>query len=666
MPSSPVPFVRFRLPRPVSHSLKQSTERDGHLPASSIKLRLIFTSSRPFPPARNIQDVALSRPQPPLRLDPRARPPTIEALAANDRLRDHSLRRFERDDPPPYTSSTESEDFDHDAFFAQQQPQQQQQGLGHVVDDVQDAPPELPEELPEELQAIMEPPITEQEAKNIATDLARLLRPRHVYWVHSRAEEHRVHQWPRPTNDLFHQRKGIQRCAVVVRHNIRRRWEELGVWNPRWGFAGRKLRPSDDARRWQWPWEPQRPNDARSAYLSDAYYEELMTRALRLRQNLRRGETAPVVPRSLLEPFDSPSHPESFLISRPWVIFQTEVAEESKRYLRIPLEQRRRYPHAPREQVIKWWKERGDWRDEFDKDVGYYVGDVVESMNAWKWRHESPSPEPEDLTPIDAHWKRPLVETSIDFSLSEVEDLETIELPDHEKTEWYWTVDLLDERPLFPGQTGNPAAERARRLAMLLPTGSPPLHRQATVDLFAAAIPLPGEEGSKAPAEEHSSDLQAPREEAPANPPPQGRRRRRVSQPGRLSSAGIQIEVQPQPSPRRSARIAAMKRPAESAPSQAAEAPNKRRRVANPPKTAPSAAPEPTARARQGRPKKARPVPARPPPKVETQARPKRASSTGAAAPKGVGKRTKPPRSTVAKKAAQTPPPAKRLLRTRR
>ncbi|KAK3382007.1 hypothetical protein B0H63DRAFT_217895 [Podospora didyma] len=36
--------------------------------------------------------------------------PVLEAIAVNDNLR--SLRRFERDDPPPYVSSTESEELD--------------------------------------------------------------------------------------------------------------------------------------------------------------------------------------------------------------------------------------------------------------------------------------------------------------------------------------------------------------------------------------------------------------------------------------------------------------------------------------------------------------------------------------------------------------------------
>lgn len=61
--------------------------------------------------------------------------PVLEALEANDNLHNRSLRRFERDDPPPYASSTESEEFNDGSL----------------------APPPRGE-LPEELKAIMEQP----------------------------------------------------------------------------------------------------------------------------------------------------------------------------------------------------------------------------------------------------------------------------------------------------------------------------------------------------------------------------------------------------------------------------------------------------------------------------------------------------------------------------
>ena len=155
--------------------------------------------------------------------------PMIAALAANDRLRDHSLRRFERDDPPPYTSSTESEGFDHDDFFAQQQQQHQPRGVAGVQGNLQDEP----RELPEELQAIMECPITDQEAETLARSLARLLRPRNVYWAQSMHEERRlfdtgpVHLLPARGEPTMRRRHSSQYQAPVG--EARRMESPMGV-----------------------------------------------------------------------------------------------------------------------------------------------------------------------------------------------------------------------------------------------------------------------------------------------------------------------------------------------------------------------------------------------------------------------------------------------------
>ncbi|EJT68255.1 hypothetical protein GGTG_14165 [Gaeumannomyces tritici R3-111a-1] len=44
--------------------------------------------------------------------------PALMALANNEHLRNHALRRFDRD-PPPYESSTESEEADQEATLKQ-------------------------------------------------------------------------------------------------------------------------------------------------------------------------------------------------------------------------------------------------------------------------------------------------------------------------------------------------------------------------------------------------------------------------------------------------------------------------------------------------------------------------------------------------------------------
>jgi hypothetical protein len=498
--------------------------------------------------------------------------PVLEALVANDNLHNRSFRRFERDDPPPYASSTESEEFNDDFL----------------------APPPPRGELPEELKAIMEQPINDDEMKNIAFDMGPILDPVDFYHTEAKREESRVEEYR--SNKIFSGVEGSRRCGVLVRHNVKRRWEKLGIWNPEWGFAGRNVQPNDNAYRWKWRWEQQTADDSESAgYARDTQMEQLVARALRLRQNLRRGESAPVLPRSCLEQDATASQAESFIISRPWFIFRIELAEERTRYDRLSVDEQRRYPYSARKQVIKWWKERGDWREEFDRKNW---------VTSWKWRHESPSPEPEDLTPINNMKDSPLDTTDMDFTPSEIDDLETIELPSPEQPKGFWTIRRKDSglRAPFPGQLLEPFQPPPPPPGSLLyaPPGSLPPRRS----IF-----------EKTPSEEeHDETLleqygDSPQENPPepqrdtTSPPPQKPRRQRQRQlQDRMDSA--QDRDQPPPLPRRSVRIGGMKRPAELLPSQAAS--NKK----------------PTTQETQRR--KTRPVPARPPPKIETETRPKR------------------------------------------
>ncbi|CZR50564.1 uncharacterized protein PAC_00438 [Phialocephala subalpina] len=491
--------------------------------------------------------------------------PVLEALAANDNLRNRSLRRFERDDPPPYASSTESEEFNDDFV----------------------APPLPRGELPEELKTIMEQPITDDEMKHIAYEMRSILDPVDFYHIEAKREEIRVDKYR--SHKIFRGVEGCRRCGVFVRHNVKRRWEKLGIWNREWGFAGRNVQPNDNAYRWKWRWEQTADGSESAGYARGTQREQLVARVLRLRQNLRRGENAPVLPQSCLEQDATASQFESFIISRPWFIFRIELAEERTRYYRLSVDERRRYPYSARTQVIKWWKERGDWREEFDRK---------NCVTSWKWRHESPSPEPEDLTPIKNMKDSPLDTMDMDFTPSEIDDLETIELPDSEQPKGFWTIWREDSGLLapFPGQ-------------LLEPFQPPP--------------PPPG------------SLLYTP----PGSLPP----RRSIFE--KTPSEEEHDEQLLEELPRRSARIADMKLPTEPLPSQAVS--NKKPRGRAAPKAAAPAA-QPTTQATQRR--KTRPVPACPPLKIETETRPKR----GRGRPrKENGQST---RSAVTKKkAARTP-----------
>lgn len=494
----------------------------------------------------------------------------------------------------------------------------------------------------------MDQPITDAKLNHLvfAFQMDSLLYPADVYLTEANKEDSRLEEYKK---EMFYRVKGIRRQGVFVRHNVKRRWEKLGIWNPEWGFAGRNVQPNDKASEWKWRWEPEfAEGSVSTGFPRKTYMEQLAARAIRLRQNLRRGENAPVIPRSRLPQDVTASQAESFLISRPWFIFQLELAEEKLRYFRLSTDQRKHYPCPIRQQVIEWWKERRDWREEFDKDG---------LATSWKWRHESPSPEPEDLTPINNMKDSPLDTTDMDFTPSQIDDLETIERPSSEQPKGFWYIsrDNMYVQPAFPGQVVEPYQPPPEPSGSLLhkPSGPPvsSLFFSSLPNLFANT--RPEEEHDEAMLEENEESRQELEQNPPVsqrdttNPPPHRPRRqlkRRLQD--RVDSA--QERDQPPPLPRRSARIAGMKRPAEPLPSQAAS--NKKPRGGAAPKAAALTA-QPTARETR---RKTRPVPARPPPKIETEARPKR----GRGRPR---KENGPSTHSAVKKttAARTPAPAR-------
>jgi hypothetical protein len=389
--------------------------------------------------------------------------------------------------------------------------------------------------MPEELQAIMDRPIDDDESNRIVRMIQSIVRPDDRYYKEAKREQDRVDRQARrlgPLPVIFRRLNGARREGVIVRHTVKRRWEKLGIWNPDWGFAGRKVQPGDDFKKWTWRWQPEGAADDYNRRYQDT--TELVARAMRLRKNLRRGEHGPVIPRSHPGQDTTAAQAESFLISRPWFIFQVEVAEESLRYRRLCNEDRRRYPHSARKQVIKWWKERGDWRDEFDK---------TNWVTGWKWRHESPSPEPEDLTPMN-NIQDSVLEGAADmeFTPSEVDELDTIDLPRSKQPKGFWVIEERDMPPYFPGQMEDELArvekrqkERAEMLEKARAEG-----REMPVDpvieafrkkffgggpIYLFGPPPPVEKNEEASAEPQEDASETSRE--PESPPPQKRRRLR-------------------------------------------------------------------------------------------------------------------------------------------
>ncbi|SPQ25034.1 253bb602-825c-4ac0-b4c1-7d26754dd4a3 [Thermothielavioides terrestris] len=308
--------------------------------------------------------------------------PVLERLATSPNRLNNSLNnRFERDDPPPYVSSSESEE---------------EEALHHPV---LSRPREI---VLEEYRDLLSRPLNDNETQNLVSSLngIGIYTPGGRYRYEASREHDLLSSFYRSVNanshanDLLKGTSGYQRRDVIVRRNIRKRWQRLGIWNPEWGIPGRVNRqPNDNLRSWKWKWQHTAdppPSDPRHP----------VNRAVQLRRNLAYGEYAPPPPRSRLRDDSSTSEAESFIISRPWFVWEVEKFEFRERQRRIPVEKRGRPNPGEDSLVTKWWKERGDWTP------------------GWKWRHESPSPEPEDLTLLNTD--------DMDFTPSEVDALEVI------------------------------------------------------------------------------------------------------------------------------------------------------------------------------------------------------------------------------------------------
>ncbi|KAK8108397.1 hypothetical protein PG984_014198 [Apiospora sp. TS-2023a] len=372
--------------------------------------------------------------------------PALEALAANNGLRDLSLRRFEADEPPPYESSTEPEDLGHHDLLDPPAP-----APVPVVQDSDSIP--NPGGVPEDVLQTLERPLSDAEMDSIATAAHHLLSPAEVFYGDALREDERM-----PFSESFRETVGLRRAGMVVRHVLKNRWRKLGVWNPAWGFAGRNVTPADRYRDWRWPWERQGAGEREAV---EANRKELVLRALRERRHLHRGEYVPGPPQARLEPDSSLAQAESFLISRPWFEFRLERFEDTMRYNRLDQATRLQYKGRLGPSVKERWQERGEWRKEFGLTPGF----DIERVTSWKWRHESPSPEPEDLSCIT----KPLqpvglryYHDDLHFTPSEYDEIEVLERLREDRPENSWIVQDSDfDQPPIPGQVHREVEERS-------------------------------------------------------------------------------------------------------------------------------------------------------------------------------------------------------------
>ena len=93
--------------------------------------------------------------------------------------------------------------------------------------------------MPDELKVIMERPFTDAELDEIADFMREIVRPEYFYYREAKREQRRLDSHGRgPRPEMFRILNGARPQGVIIRHNVKRRWEKLGVWNPKWGFAG--------------------------------------------------------------------------------------------------------------------------------------------------------------------------------------------------------------------------------------------------------------------------------------------------------------------------------------------------------------------------------------------------------------------------------------------
>lgn len=277
-----------------------------------------------------------------------------------------------------------------------------------------------------EINRILEPPFSSSELGYIPGGLGSFYAPEFQYKREAEIEVRRLESLSVIGHSPQEVKNWLQRRNILTRHNIKRRWQKLGIWNPEWGIPGRDIntQPSDHLSCWNGPWAG--PDPPRQ-FIFDSHGKNVpnpdhaITKVLQPRQGLRRGEHLPVPSHPKPQPHASASDADAFITSRPWFQFHLELQEEGQREHRLSWQQEeylyRNQPsdHSP---IIERWKNRGIWKEEWEPLEQGSSGENLPQIG-WKWRHESPSPEPENLTQL-----RTL--ESMEFTPSEADALDDL------------------------------------------------------------------------------------------------------------------------------------------------------------------------------------------------------------------------------------------------
>ncbi|KAL8296683.1 hypothetical protein RB597_005999 [Gaeumannomyces tritici] len=229
-----------------------------------------------------------------------------------------------------------------------------------------------------------------------------------------------------------------RRLGVMTRHLVKAQWEQLGIWNPEWGFPGRNQQdPGDFVDKWRWPWEQAEADDEAIS----RQRHEAIVRAVRERRNPRRGRWAPVAPRRHPGPDTSAAEAYSFLTSRPWFIYKLDLEVEVTKLERID----RGFGKIKYEGTAIWE------RDQLWKREGEYERLDPFAPCPWKWRHESPSPmaSPTRENSPQEGSHGPNLAPHGAYTPSEAEELDMIAAPRSSQPERYWPRSR-GSSPTFP------------------------------------------------------------------------------------------------------------------------------------------------------------------------------------------------------------------------
>lgn len=247
-----------------------------------------------------------------------------------------------------------------------------------------------------EVAQIIDAPLADQERLELNWKIEELRRPGNRYAYEYCIEKHRISRIFQTSKAKMNPRVtllGLQeeREPIFIRHRIRKRWQELGIWNPAWDVAFLPCFEGPDPCRistpaeWEWEWESEKrrrpgPWVKHRDQASDAPFNLSISPA-------KVAEGA------------SMREAEAFIVSRPWLVYEMHKAENKIRFKRIPpsLLWRLDTWFFPEGQERRVWKERGEWNDSWDEP-----GIKEQSIQpGWTWRDESPEPELDDILQFD-------------------------------------------------------------------------------------------------------------------------------------------------------------------------------------------------------------------------------------------------------------------------